>query len=174
MLSRKFFQYLYEFRGCYYHFNRSLWRKAKALQIKPRPKKRQVAWCVRLPHIPKNFLNAGYQYVIGQIPVSEEINKLNKYFKKQRVYKDEILKYCCRENEQIRTNNNIEGWHTNKYTARKNPTLAHLLDVLKTESTCYDLGKVLDKKKKEYEEIDNEILSINDLKSGKICVEHCY
>lgn len=90
--------------------------------------------------------------------------------------KDEFSNNCCCEAESIRTNNHIEGWHTkiNKYVGRKNPNLAHLLDVLSLESTCFDLRKVSNKKKGEYEEIDREInLAINDLKSGKISVGHC-
>lgn len=111
------------YRECYYHFNLSLWRKAAALQIKTRLKKKHVARCVGFARLPKKFLNAAYQYVMGKSPVSEETNKFNKYFNKKWIYKDEILKYCCCENEHIQTNNNIEGWHT-KWN--KNLTLAHL------------------------------------------------
>lgn len=164
------------FRGCYYHFNRCLWRKAKALNINTRPKKRHVARCIGLARLPQNFINTGYRYVMARSPVCIEINKFNAYFKKQWVSKDKIEKECCCHDEAIRTNNNIEGWHAkiNKYVGRKNPTLAHLLHVLETESTSFDLRKVSKKKNKEYEEIDKEITSaIEELKSGIISVGHC-
>lgn len=61
-----------QFRGCYYHFNRSLWRKAKALQIKTRPKKRHVARCAGLARLPKEFIAAGYQYVMAKTPAGED------------------------------------------------------------------------------------------------------
>lgn len=164
------------FKGCYYHFNHALWKKAKALQIKTRVKKRHVARCIGIARLPKKYLREGYDYVMAKRPVGEEINMFNKYFQKQWVNKDFFAESCCCETEKFRTNNNIEGWHRkiNSFIGKKNPTLAHLLDVLESEATYYDLKKITPKKKKEYEEIDEEIgLAIKTLNENKISVGHC-
>lgn len=36
--------------GCYFHFLKSLWKKAKHLELKSRPHKRHVALCASLAH----------------------------------------------------------------------------------------------------------------------------
>ncbi|XP_049878484.1 uncharacterized protein LOC126375548 [Pectinophora gossypiella] len=124
------------FKGCYFHFNRCLWRKAKDYNIKLRTEKRHVARCVGLARLPIQYIEDGYDYVMNRSPNGEGINKFNMYFKKQWMKNNQMLDTCSCSNEKIRTNNNIEGWHgkINKYIGRKYPSLSQLLECLETDS----------------------------------------
>lgn len=163
------------FKGCYYHFNRCLWKKAKSLKITTRVLKRHVSRCIGIARLPQSDIDEGYKYVIGRSPKDTKIKKFNKYFQNQW-FKKEDFGNCSCANEIIRTNNNIEGWHRkiNGFVGRTHPTLAHLLDVLDSEKSSYDLKKTTNKKKREYAEIDQEIESaLNDLQNKVISVGHC-
>ncbi|KAL0861403.1 hypothetical protein ABMA27_008947 [Loxostege sticticalis] len=151
------------FKGCYYHFNRCLWKKAKSLKITTRVLKRHVSRCIGIARLPQSDIDEGYKYVIGRSPKDTKIKKFNKYFQIQWFKKQDFGNCSC-ANEIIRTNNNIEGWHRkiNGFVGRTHPTLAHLLDVLDSE------------KSSEYAEIDQEIESaLNDLQKKVISVGHC-
>ncbi|KAL0893230.1 hypothetical protein ABMA27_014837 [Loxostege sticticalis] len=163
------------FKGCYYHFNRCLWKKAKSLKITTRVLKRHVSRCIGIARLPQSDIDEGYKYVIGRSPKDTKIKKFNKYFQIQWFKKQDFGNCSC-ANEIIRTNNNIEGWHRkiNGFVGRTHPTLAHLLDVLDSEKSSYDLKKTTNKKKREYAEIDQEIESaLNDLQKNVISVGHC-
>ncbi|KAL0902469.1 hypothetical protein ABMA27_000327 [Loxostege sticticalis] len=137
-------------KGCYFHFNNSLFRKAKQLKITSSVKKRHVARCAGLARLPIEFIQSGYQYIMNKI--------------------------CNCDQEKIRTTNNVEGWHSkiNRYIGKTNPTIVHLLDSLIKETRVIDMHKSGTKKSKNYIEIDEEIRkSINELKEKKITVGHC-
>lgn len=162
-----------EIKLCYYHFNRSLLRKAKKLKIRSPVKKRHVARCAGLARLPSIFINKGYSYVMKKSPIGTEMEKFNTYFKKQWFDQNDFCKVCCCSDEKKRTTNNLEGWHSkiNRFIGRRNPTLAHVLDVLKNEK---QIGKQNNKKTKIYEEIDDEIDStIKQLLRKKISIGHC-
>lgn len=127
-------------------------------KLKLRTEKRHVARCVGLARLPTEYIENGYLYVMKKSPKSDTIQKFNKYFKRQWLKKNELLNSCSCAGEKVRTNNNIEGWHSkiNRYIGRKYPTLPQLLNVLQTQSTAYEL-KTATKKNKEYQFIDKEI-----------------
>ncbi|XP_060809619.1 uncharacterized protein LOC132903950 [Amyelois transitella] len=165
------------FKGCYFHFNRCLWKKAKALNVKLRTEKRHVARCVGLARLPVQYIEKGYEYVMSKNPrnPSDGLQKFNKYFNKQWIKKNEMMMSCSCGNENIRTNNSLEGWHAkiNRYIGRKYPTLPQLLDILSTEYKSYDLN-IKSKKNKEYKAIDEEIdQALSELVEKKISVGHC-
>jgi hypothetical protein len=163
-------------KGCFFHFNRCLFRKAKKLNISSRVKKRHVSRCAGLARLPKHFIQTGLQYIMRKSPKGEDIKKFNNYFKKQWFTKTAFSKICSCEQEEIRTTNNIEGWHSriNRFIGKKYPTMAHLLDVLIKESRSTRTFKCTNKKAKTYVEIDEEIANaIKDLKDGFMCVGHC-
>ncbi|KAL0902685.1 hypothetical protein ABMA27_000502 [Loxostege sticticalis] len=157
------------FKGCYYHFNRCLWKKAKSLKITTRVLKRHVSRCIGIARLPQSDIDEGYKYVIGRSPKDTKIKKFNKYFQIQWFKKQDFGNCSC-ANEIIRTNNNIEGWHRkiNGFVGRTHPTLAHLLDVLDSEKSSYDLKKTTNKKKRAYAEIDQEIESCTLFKITKL------
>lgn len=79
--------------------------------MKTRVKKRHVARCIGIARLPTKYLEEGYIYVMGKSPPGEDVEKFNKYFKKQWFLKQYFSVSCSCEKEKIRTNNNIEGWH---------------------------------------------------------------
>ncbi|KAL0879642.1 hypothetical protein ABMA27_003357 [Loxostege sticticalis] len=144
------------FKGCYYHFNRCLWKKAKSLKITTRVLKRHVSRCIGIARLPQSDIDEGYKYVIGRSPKDTKIKKFNKYFQIQWFKKQDFGNCSC-ANEIIRTNNNIEGWHRkiNGFVGRTHPTLAHLLDVLDSEKSSKFKS------------------ALNDLQKKVISVGHC-
>lgn len=67
-------------KGCFYHFNRSLFKKAKQLGIKSRVQRRHVAQCAGLARLPLKYISSGYSYVMQRSPKTDPIAKYNSYF----------------------------------------------------------------------------------------------
>lgn len=164
-------------KGCFYHLNRCLFRKAKALKITTRVKRRHVARCASLARLPKEYIQTtGITYVMSKSPPGHDVTKFNHYFKKQWMIKTDFVRVCNCSEEKIRTTNNIEGWHSrlNRFVGRKNPTLAQLLEILSKETKLYNIFKKRTKMSKEYQEIEAEIKqSIVQLNLNEITVGHC-
>ncbi|KAH9629666.1 hypothetical protein HF086_009002 [Spodoptera exigua] len=165
-----------EIKGCYFHYNRCLFRKAKQFKISTPFKKRHVSRCAGIARLPAELTASGIEYVMRKSPPGTEIEKFNAYFKTQWLEKTNFNKTCCCNKEQLRTTNNLEGWHSriNRYIGKKNTTIANLLDTLIKETKITNIFKTNSKKAKIYLEIDHEIDSaVSDLKSGLITVGHC-
>lgn len=165
-------------KGCYFHFSRCLLRKAKQLKIISSVQKRHVAKCIGIARLPPEHLEFGYQYVMSKCPSNEKIEKFNKYFQTHWIKRSNFSELCSCDKEQIRTTNNIEGWHSriNRFIGRTNPSLSQLLEVLSKETKVIDIfkSKAHKKKAENYTEIDNEIKkSLQDLNAGTISVGHC-
>lgn len=165
-----------EIKGCFYHFNRCLYRKAKHLKINSPVKRRHVARCAGLARLPVKYVKRGNAYIMKKSPLGEDIRKFNKYFSKQWNAKTVFSIICNCDKETIRTTNNIEGWHSriNRYIGRSKPNIAILLETLSKETKMTDIFKKRTKKAAKYIEIDKEIDdAIIDLKKKKITVGHC-
>jgi hypothetical protein len=67
--------------GCFYHFKKSLWRKAKELGVDTtQPGKDHVQLCVALSHLPLDIVDEGWLYIMEESPISAEITNFNDYF----------------------------------------------------------------------------------------------
>lgn len=165
-----------EIKGCYFHFNRCLFRKAKQLKISSPVKQRHVSRCAGIARLPPELTASGIEYVMRMSPSGMDIKKFNAYFKTQWLEKTNFNKTCCCSEEQLRTTNNVEGWHSriNRYIGKKNITIADLLNILIKETKITNIFKTNSKKAKTYLEIDHEINSaVANLKNGLITVGHC-
>lgn len=94
------------------------------MNIKTRVKRRHVARCAGLARLPEVYIKKGLSYIMNKSPRSEDVTKFNKYFRKQWMTKTDFAKVCCCSKENIRTTNNIEGWHSriNRFVAKKSNT----------------------------------------------------
>lgn len=164
-----------EIKGCYYHYCNNLFRYGKRLGIKTRVQKRHIARCAGLARLPLKYVTSGYKYVMSRAPKSDVIIKFNDYLTRTWFMDLNCIKRWCCYGEEVRTTNNLEGWHArlNKYVGCQNPSLAKVLDILVKEAKI-SCSKKPNKKSNTYEEIDNEIaLAIEDLEEKKITVGHC-
>lgn len=164
-------------KGCYYHFCRSIFKKAKNLGIKSRVQRRHVARCAGLARLPLRYITSGYQYIMKKSPKTEPVQKFNTYFDRFWFHNIKFIKMWCCNEEEIRNTNYVEGWHSrlNRYVGIKNPSIAKVLDILQKEFKIKNItGKAKTRKDNIYKEIDEEINStIEDLKEKTISVGHC-
>lgn len=164
-------------KGCFYHFCRSLFKKAKMLGVKSRVQRRHIARCAGLARLPFKYITSGYQYIMKKSPKTEPVKKFNTYFDRFWLHDIRFIKMWCCNEEEIRNTNYVEGWHSrlNRYVGIKNPSIAKVLDILEKEIKIKNITeKAKARKQSKYEEIDEEINSaIEDLKEKRISVGHC-
>lgn len=130
-------------KGCYFHFNRCLIRKAKKLKITTPVMQRHVSRCAGIARLPQEFTKSGIEYVMRKSPPGKDKEKFNAYFKSQWLQNSKFNKTCCCGKEQLRTTNNLKGWHSriNRFIAKTNPTVANLLDILIKETKITNIFK---------------------------------
>lgn len=123
-------------KGCYYHFQESLKRKAKQLQLfKDKNNRRCVFLCRSLALLPKYKIIDGWQYVQSQFAKFEHLQPFLKYFKNQWM-KSNLIEEWCVFGERHRTNNFVEGWHgkLNKSIKRYNKNILDVIAAFKKDS----------------------------------------
>ncbi|KAF9424371.1 hypothetical protein HW555_000510 [Spodoptera exigua] len=99
-------------KGCFYHFNRAIWKKAEQLNLsKNKITRKHVALLTVLAHLPPEAVTDGYLYIMEDSPTDEAVTKFNDYFVKQW-FENNLMKdkWCC-YGERHRTTNKLEGWH---------------------------------------------------------------
>ncbi|KAH9644537.1 hypothetical protein HF086_002338 [Spodoptera exigua] len=98
--------------GCYFHFNRSLWRKAKALGVcKTQLGKIHVKLCAALSHLPSELVNEGWLYVMEEAPNSNCVTQFNDYFVKTWLENSVLADTWCTFRQMNKTNNVVEIWN---------------------------------------------------------------
>lgn len=121
-----------QLKGCYYHWSRAVWKKAKALGFtKRKGHKRIIGLTAVLPLLPIEEIVRGWEYVKAEsinLAMQKFINYLNKFWLKF-FFPKMLSVYGLRH----RTNNVLEGWHSkiNKRLTKGSVTLARLLKLLK-------------------------------------------
>ncbi|KOB66407.1 Uncharacterized protein OBRU01_13150, partial [Operophtera brumata] len=151
-----------EIKGCFYHFNRCLWRKAKEIPLKTSVERRHEAISAGLALIPPDQLNEGWKYILQWSPCTETIIKFNEYFKKQWL-----------DNKLLSNMWNCEGEEP------KNPTLPRLLHFLKKDDQYYSIYESnkdfnITKKCRDRAENDEKIKrAVGALKDNNVTVGHC-
>lgn len=125
--------------GCYYHYNKAVWAKAKELGITKsnHPSKiREVQLSAVLPLLPATKIMKGWSYITRKPCEDENIKKIRTYMERQWL-KEEFMNVWSVYGQQHRTTNYIEGWHNklNHEIGTKHPNLVHLLSVLRQDSS---------------------------------------
>lgn len=125
--------------GCFYHFKKSLWRKAKELGVnKTQPGKDHVQLCSALSHLPLDMVDDGWLYVMEESPISAEITNFNDYFVQTWLENSTLAGTFTTYGELNKTNNAVEQWnsHIRKYIKPK-PNIAQLLEGLIKDMKYY-------------------------------------
>ena len=168
--------------GCYFHYIRSLWRKAKQLGVvKSKLGANHVKLCMALSHLPSDLLEDGWLYVMAESPKSNEVTQFNDYFVKTWLEHDVFSNTWNTFNESDRTNNMVESWNARiKKTITEKPNIAQFLEGIQKDAKyyCGILARTGDlqisKRKAETIEINQRIQSIiQELLTGEITVGHC-
>lgn len=125
--------------GCYFHYNRAVWKKAKSLGICENKAGRHITrLCASLPLLPVQHIHTSWLKIVEKMENNVEMNKFKKYFKRQWLNMDSAIISCG--NDQLRRSNNaLEGWNR-RLNARMphKPTLIRFVYILKREAKYQD------------------------------------
>lgn len=126
--------------GCFYHYNKAIWRKAKNLNLNESKKDRKMVKMVSyLPLLPENFIEETWHVIMNSAEVKENVSKFKDYFDRQwiPIIKDNGLSCAF---ELHRTTNPVEGFHhrVNERFGKKNPPFFKFFWNLKKEAVHQD------------------------------------
>lgn len=160
--------------GCYYHYNRAVWKQAKKLKITATMENRElVRMCANLPLLPKEKIQSAWVSLEALFPQSPKMIKFQKYFSKQWMSLCAPFVGC--EDDKHRTNNAVEGWHRRLNTRMPHkPTLVRFLYNLKKEAKFQDtkiknsLFSGVTRRRRDILFDKNYKKQLNELQSGEI------
>lgn len=124
-------------KGCYFHYSKNVWKKAKQLDLtKDAISQRHVRLSALLPLLPRKFISyQGWCYIMEDCPDTDAIQTFNDYMVSQWLENDSFVDIWCVHGERHRTTNAVESWHKKLNSAvPKNANLYQLLNVLKEDA----------------------------------------
>lgn len=164
--------------GCYYHYNKAVWKKGRTLGLtKSKILRRQVALSAVLPLLPENCIMEGWFYIADQSPDDSKSTQFRKYMLSWWL-RPNFIKTWCSFGIRHRTNNFVEGWHCklNNAVGRQHPTIIKLLTVLYQDANLFSVKAKQSPKRRTQNSIQNdEFIMANQMKlvNGEITVGHC-
>ncbi|KAL8590104.1 hypothetical protein ACOMHN_034335 [Nucella lapillus] len=111
-------------RGCFFHYTQSIWRKVQNLHLaieynENRELKTFVRRLAVLPHVPIEDVDEAWMLVHGEAPEIPGVTKLCDYMVKTWVddqrplfHREVWSHFASLEEESVRTNNNLESFHS--------------------------------------------------------------
>lgn len=165
-----------QIKGCFYHWCRAVWRKAKYLQLtKTKAQKRIVSLTAALALLPQMFVTEGWNYIKSQsetTDMSKFINYIDRFWLKKNIA--QILSVFALRH---RTNNAIEGWHSklNRSVNKNTVTLHRLLSILHNFDLEANLRHKIKNKKRSEVLIKNDefiMVVLMELINSEISVGH--
>lgn len=127
-----------QIRGCYYHYNKAIWRNAKKLGANKTKECRKIIRLISMvPLLPAHSIRNACLLIWDDAPISVELNKFQKYFYRQWLKIQTDVLSCA--DDKHRTTNALEAWHR-RVNARipKTPNLFLFLYALKREAIHFD------------------------------------
>lgn len=124
---------------CFYHFNKNVWKKAKALNVTGNSDGRNLTRMASLlPLLPFNRISNAWISIANSAPLTDEIVQFKKYFEEQWILKLNPKILSCAY-ERHRTTNPLEGWHK-RLNARipRKPAFFAFVASLRKEAIHYD------------------------------------
>jgi hypothetical protein len=122
--------------GCYYHWHRCMWRKAKSLKKnKSKAEKRIVSLCAALPLLPQEMLINAWQYIIEESGHLSMESFTITYVQRTWI-KEKYLSLLSVFGRRHRTNNILEGFHSklNKVINKNNTSVMRILNAIYKKS----------------------------------------
>lgn len=154
-------------KGCFYHYAKALWRKAKSLKItKAQSNKRIVALSTALPFLPYHLIMDGWSYILEDISEDLGMRNFKYYMERQWLHDIGFIKKWSIHGELHRTTNCLEGWHKklNDQIGKRGPNLMTLLTTLQRDSEYVVIklkGGLIEKRRKESRRRNDFIISTN-------------
>lgn len=141
-------------KGCLFHFNQSVFRKVTNLGLKPAYRadggtKDLCRFLMCLPLIPAKHVKDEFEWITQFVHGSSNIpqcQKLVDYFKKTWMSENSLFQIdnWCWYLERIRSNNDVEGWHTRINTFAGNKIQFYpLLALLGVEAKSVEMNAYL-------------------------------
>lgn len=171
--------------GCYFHFKKCLYKKAKYLKIeKCKLYKTHVALLCALSLLPHHLISDGYLYIVEDSPNINSIVKFNDYFVCNWLENDFISNKWSFFNEKLRTTNHLEGWHSKinrQISGHRHPTFLKFLEIIFKDAGQCKLklkqiakGFHISQKTTSQTEFDLKINNVvKDHLNGRISLGHC-
>lgn len=126
--------------GCYYHFNKAIWKKASALSLNENRESREVVrLCSNFPLLPSEYITECWNAITQRaVETNKDVMTFLAYFEKQWLLSLSHI-ISCSYIDNFRTNNALEGWHRRLNTFIKpKPTLLLFLHALRKEARWQD------------------------------------
>lgn len=157
-------------KGCFYHWNRNMWRMGKKLGHKNKDEKQIIGMCSILPLLPKEWILDGWQYI------QSEYDAINLTMPEFMAYVQRLLKKPIDTISvfgQRHRNNIMESFHsTLNKRLNKNVTLLRLLNILIENESFINTG-IPNRRRKQYLIRDDKIRqTMMLLITGEISVGH--
>lgn len=123
-------------KGCYFHYTKNVWKKAKDLNLtKNTITRRHVRLSSLLPLLPRQHISEGWCYIMEDTPNTEAIQEFNNYMVSQWLEDESFVDIWCVHGERHRTTNAAESWHMKiNTTVPKNSNIYQLLIALKEDA----------------------------------------
>lgn len=118
--------------GCYFHFVKSLTKKAKSLGMNKSIRMKFIKQLTcRLPLLPENKIQDGWNYILAEMSDSEAENKFKTYIENYWM-KNIFSRVWCVFGERHRTNNVVESWNRKlNRLVPKNVNIVQISHILK-------------------------------------------
>lgn len=166
--------------GCFFHYHKAIWRKAKEFKTSFRASGRKVARrCAILALLPPQFIPQGLAIVLRDAPKTYEVTRFLEYYQ-NTWYPNLSPSILSCSNQAHRTTNIVEGWnHRLNTRVEKHPTLFSFIHKIKKEAQRQDLNinkflfGYLKKNKRKRNQIFNKkyVKALKELENGKISVQ---
>ncbi|XP_049886684.1 uncharacterized protein LOC126381225 [Pectinophora gossypiella] len=119
--------------GCFFHYSQAIWKKGKKLGFtETEGGKKFIGLCAAMAYLPHDHIPEAWLYLLHNVPNGAAATAFTDYMSNQWIKNSNL--FTC-HGDVYRTTNHVEGWH-NRLNRRitKNPSLYHIIDVLKGEA----------------------------------------
>uniref|UniRef100_A0A1E1WV05 FLYWCH-type domain-containing protein n=1 Tax=Pectinophora gossypiella TaxID=13191 RepID=A0A1E1WV05_PECGO len=122
--------------GCYYHYQRAVWKKAKELKVnRTSVERRIVRMAAILPLLPAQFIPQGRQLILEKMESihTDTMQQFRNYYERQWFRLSPSMLSCA--NQRHRTTNSLEGWHHRlNVLIPQRPSLFYFIQKLRKEA----------------------------------------
>ena len=165
-------------KGCYYHFSKALWKKAKELNLTTKKiYKKHVALCSSLALLPSEYKADGWLYIMEDCPQKENVDKFNDYFVSSWLDNQYMHGKWDFYGDIYRTNNPAEGCNAkiNRCITGK-LNIISFLRIIKKDADLSFLRLKSQGNARRPDDIDRDKIindSIKSMLNGTITIGHC-
>ncbi|KAL0809842.1 hypothetical protein ABMA28_011331 [Loxostege sticticalis] len=125
--------------GCYFHYQKAVWKKAKELKVNRTSDQRNIIRrAAILPLLPPDYIAEGWQIICEKIEATRNMDNFLHYFEKQWNRLGPSLLSCA--GQRHRTTNALEGWHHRlNVLIPTRPSLFNFIHKIRKESKHFDI-----------------------------------